>query len=439
MWRVRLNNYFHFFIFFILNFFYALHSSHHERMSMHDRTLDDLTPSTHTNQHLMHGMYGRYPMEREISGTDWQPESIPMDGLHYMHNEWLFMTHDFLNAAFTHQSGPRGGNQIFTTSMFMATAQRDFGEHYTFAARTMFSLDPLNGKKGYRLLLQTGETANGVTPLIDRQHPHDLFNELALVQTIVINKDSSIFFYFGLPGEPALGPPVYMMRYSGTYNPEAPISHHWLDSTHVQFGVFTVGYIWRSLKFDTSVFTGREPDQHRFDFERPRFDSFSIRATVNPTPDLSAQISLGFLKSPEQLEPDVNITRSTASCSYNFVRNKFKGQLTGCWGRNQKHPGTATNALLLETTIDLHDKHYFFGRTEFVQKDELFTPPDPRFWQIFNVGKLTIGYIYQLIVYHHIEFGIGALGSVIFIPHDLVESYGNNPFSGTIFLQMRIV
>lgn len=110
---------------------------------MHDRTLDDLTPSTHANQHMMHGMYGRYPMEREISGTDWQPESIPMDGIHFTHNEWQFMTHDFLNAAFTHQSGPRGGNQIFSTSMFMATAQRDFGEHYTFAARTMFSLDPL--------------------------------------------------------------------------------------------------------------------------------------------------------------------------------------------------------------------------------------------------------------------------------------------------------
>ncbi|MBI2775188.1 hypothetical protein HYX58_04250 [Candidatus Dependentiae bacterium] len=375
---------------FIFMFSMNAYSSHHETYI----PLRKMKQHMFEANHRMHGMYGYYPMERDISGTDWQPESIPLDGLQFEAHKWLFMTHDFLNAAYTHQTGPRGGSQLFSTSMFMATAQRDFGNRYTFALRAMFSLDPLMGPKGYRLLLQTGEPGNGETPLIDRQHPHDLFDELAIVNTFEINQKHSVFFYFGLPGQPALGPPIYLMRYSGTYNPEAPISHHWLDSTHVQFGVFTAGYIWQNLKIDTSIFTGREPDQHRYDIERPRFDSYSVRATYNATPNISSQISTGFLKSPEQLEPTINITRTTASLSYNIVWRSIKWQWTGCWGRNQKHPGSASNAFLRETTLNGAEKHIIFGRYEHVEKDDLF--PQPFAQEKFQVGKLTIGYIYQI-------------------------------------------
>ncbi|MBS0653033.1 MAG: hypothetical protein JSR39_05830 [Verrucomicrobia bacterium] len=213
-------------------------------------------------------------------------------------------------------------------NMFMLTAQKDFGSS-TFALRSMISLEPAAiGCDGYPLLLQSGETCNGVTPLIDRQHPHDFLMELAAVYTIRFSSENSLFGYFGLPGEPALGPPAYIHRFSAFFNPEAPITHHWLDSTHIVFGVATVGFVYDWLKIDTSIFTGREPDQHRWGFDRPRFDSYSARISGNPTDNIAAQISYGYLKSPEQLEPNVNMHRTTASVSYNKAWQMNNWQIT---------------------------------------------------------------------------------------------------------------
>jgi len=422
--------------------FLALVSNLHVLQSMHPEahhetiTQMDKMPFV---SHEMHGMYGTYPMSREISGTDWQPDSTPRLGQHAQKKNWTFMTMDFLNVAFTHQSGPRGGNQVYNTSMFMNTAQRDICDKWTLAFRTMFSLDALDGPKGYRLLLQTGETANGVDPLIDRQHPHDFFTELAVVLTRIFENNNSFFIYFGLPGEPALGPPIYMMRYSGTYNPEAPISHHWLDSTHIQFGVFTLGYVFNPLKVEWSIFSGREPDQHRWDIEKPSFDSYSMRVSCNPTKNIALQWSVGFLKSPEQLEPETDITRMTASLLYNFKIRSLNCQLMGAWGRNKYKPGHASNAFLFEIATNICDKHIFFSRAEEVDKNELFAPPDPRAGTFFNVGRFTLGYIYQIANWHHVQIGIGALGAAIFVPQRLDDAYGKNPVSGTIFLQLRVI
>src|SRR5207245_11456866 len=142
------------------------------------------------------------------------------------------------------------------------------------------SLDPAMGKSGDPLLLQTGETADGTTPLVDRQHPHDLFMELAATYSLPVGEDSSAFGYVGYPGEPALGPATFMHRFSGMDNPEAPITHHWLDSTHVTFGVATVAYTWAAkIKLEGSPFTGREPDQSRRDIEHPKMQSQSVRPT----------------------------------------------------------------------------------------------------------------------------------------------------------------
>src|SRR5436190_145716 len=157
--------------------------------------------------------------------------------------------------------------------------------------------------------------------LIDRQHPHDLFMELATTYSVAIDEQSSVFAYFGYPGEPALGPATFMHRFSGMDNPEAPITHHWLDSTHVTFGVATLGYIWKTLKADGSIFTGREPDENRWNFDRPRFDSYSARLTYNPTKAWSMQASYGNLHSPEELTPDTDVERVTASVSYHYAWN----------------------------------------------------------------------------------------------------------------------
>src|SRR5262249_3247450 len=183
---------------------------------------------------------------------------------------------------------------------------------------------------------QPGDAVTG-EPLIDRQHPHDLFMGLAATYSHPVGGGrGSVFAYAALPGEPALGPPTFMHRFSGMEIPEAPISHHWLDSTHIVFGVITGGATWGGFKLDGSAFRGREPDENRWTIESPSLDSFSGRVQYNPTPDWSLQASVGHLHSPEELEPDVDLWRSTASVSYNRRRSNGAWQTTFAWGRNDR-------------------------------------------------------------------------------------------------------
>ena len=226
------------------------------------------------------------------------------------------MVHGFVNLVYDEQGGPRGATKTFSSSMLMLMARRELTDG-AFGARLMLSADPLMGKSGYPLLFQTGESADGHTPLIDRQHPHDLLMEAALTYSHELNREGAVFVYAGLPGEPALGPPTFMHRLSGMDNPEAPLGHHWLDSTHISWGVVSAGYTWKQLRLEASGFNGREPDENRYNIELRSLDSYAARLSYNPTANLSMQASFGRLASPEQLEPDVSVRRSTASVSYN--------------------------------------------------------------------------------------------------------------------------
>ena len=225
---------------------------------------------------MMAGQTGGYSMMRDASGTSWQPDSTPMEGLSGEWAGWSTMLHGSIAGVYDHQSGPRGGEKTFSESMFMAMGQKQLGPG-TLTLRTMLSLDPFMGKSGYPLLLQTGETADGVTPLVDRQHPHDLFMELAGIYSVPVGAGMSVFGYVGYPGEPALGPPTFMHRFSGMDDPAAPIAHHWLDSTHITYGVLTAGFVDGDWKIEASAFRGREPDQFRWNFDPVSLD-FGLRA-----------------------------------------------------------------------------------------------------------------------------------------------------------------
>src|SRR5262245_15096410 len=253
----------------------------------------------------MKGLLGPYPFTRDASGTSWQPDASPHEGVHASIGDWMRMWHALFNGVHDNQGGPRGDQKAFVPGMVMGMAQRQLGDG-TLGFRAMLSPDPFMGARGYPLLFAAGETADGRTLLVDRQHPHDLFMELAGSYSYNLSAKSSVYIYGGLPGEPALGPPAFMHRTSGMDNPEAPISHHWLDSTHITFGVVTLGAVFDNWKIEGSAFRGREPDQHRFDIEAPRLDSVSARLTWNPIRELSAQVSWGRIHSPEQLEPEVD-------------------------------------------------------------------------------------------------------------------------------------
>ncbi|HLY69859.1 MAG TPA: hypothetical protein VKR53_09025 [Puia sp.] len=427
---------------------YSLVASEHQHsMDMHTQAPQKKAMDMHATGHEghskdmhehMHGMYGSYSTTREASGTSWVPDSSPQEGFHIMRKDWMLMLNGFSYFVVDNQRGRLGDQKIFDENMFMFMAQTDVDKN-TFGFRSMLSAEPITiGKCGYPLLLQTGETCNGKTPLINRQHPHDLFMELALTYSRLFSKHSSAFLYLALPGEPALGPPVYIMRFSSEYIPETPLGHHWIDSTHVTFGVLTAGLIHKNLKFEISGFKGREPNQNRFDIEKPKLDSYSFRLSFNPTENWALQASYGFLKSPEQLRPEVNTKRYVISAIYNKNFDSNNVQAAAIVGVNDDKPGNILPAFLLEATLEMKQKHMFFGRFEYVKKDDLFIEPNPLAGKIFNVKKLTLGYVYEFLTYDHFKWGIGGLFDFPIIPGKIGSCYGD-AFSYMFFLQLKLI
>jgi hypothetical protein len=409
------------------------HAHHREMVHYHGTSVEDMG-GTH-----MKGMLGSYTMNREASGTSWQPESSPMEGFHFMAGDLMGMLHGFANVIHADQAGTRGGEKTFSQSMLMGMAQHPLG-NATLGLRAMLSLDPLMGKRGYPLLLQTGETADGVNHLVDRQHPHDFFMELAGSLSVPVGEKNSLFLYGGLPGEPALGPPTFMHRFSGVDNPEAPILHHWLDSTHITFGVITAGLILDKVKLEGSIFNGREPNEERWDIETGELTSYAGRVTINPTMDWSLQGSFGYLESPEQLEPEVNIYRATASATYNRNWGEMNWQTTAAIGINAKDPGSTFPGALVESAVNIAKTHTFFGRAEAVRNDELFGETHPLHHDAFNVGKVTLGYIYDFPEWHNLQWGVGGAGSLALIPDDEVrDAYGQDfPLSWMVFARVKL-
>ena len=365
-----------------------------------------------------------------------------MEGLHGRLGAWATMVDGYGTLVFDDQGGRRGDTKTVFESMLMGMAQRPLaGGELTL--RAMGSLDPLMGARGYPLLLGTGETADGRTELVDRQHPHDLIMELAASYSHPLAGGAWGFVYVGWPGEPALGPATYMHRFSGEASPEAPIGHHWLDATHVTFGVVTAGVTWGAVKLEASSFTGREPDEFRYDLDHPRFDSWSVRATWNPTRDLSMQVSTGRLVSPEQLEPEVDQQRTTASATYNRPLAAFgrRGdwQTTFAWGRDDPTLGRTTDAYLLDSAVQL-GPDTVFGRLESVDKDELFAddPANPLAARSFQVSKLSLGYFRTLPLPRRLALDLGGLVSRYALPRALDPVYGADPTSFMLFARVKI-
>jgi len=369
----------------------------------------------------MTGFLGPYPMTREGSGTSWVPDATPHEGLHQQLAEWSVMTHGNINLIYDNQGGPRGGNKTFVSGMLMTMAQRPLGEG-TLGLRAMLSPEPLMGASGYPLL------------------PHDLFMELAATYSQSITKNTSVFIYGGLPGEPALGPPAFMHRTSGADNPEAPISHHWLDSTHITFGVLTAGLVVNDWKFEASTFRGREPDQYRYDIERPTLDSFSGRVSWNPTRELSLQVSYGRINSPEQLAPSINENRLTASAIYTTAfGDGHLWSTTAAWGRKMLRPGETLDAWLLESSLIFKNNVTLFMRAERVDENELTHDIPGLDGRTFAVNKVSVGGIYDFIRTERVKFGLGGLVSRYGLPSDLVTEYDRDPTSYMVFGRLKML
>lgn len=366
------------------------------------------------------------------SGTSRLPGAEgPMHGLHIMSGDWMLMAHGTVSLQYTYHSGPRGDSQTYVTSMAMLSATREtsWGR---IQFKSMLSLEPLMAPPGYPNLFASGETAYG-QPLLDRQHPHDLFMELAARVDVNVGS-GSLFLYGGPVGEPASGPSAFMHRGSAKYNPEPPITHHWFDSTHITYGVVTVGYSARKWQLEASAFRGREPDEARWNIETPKLDSWSVRATYNPSPRWSVQASYAAIKEPEATHPGEDEQRFTASAHY----GDGKLSAMGAFSAKKRHHGDTSTAWLGEVNWDLDRHNSLFGRVENVSNDELFPNPlDPLHEVPFRVTKAQAGYA-RRIPLGPVELALGGSLSAYAKPAALDAAYGANPWGYTLFARINL-
>lgn len=378
-------------------------------------------------------------MAREGSGTSWQPDLTPMSMIMAQALNWQFMFHGNVFVGAQVQGSKRGDTDFNSINWLMAMANHMLwtGE---LSLRTMLSLEPITMRgDGYPLVLQTGETWKG-TPLHDRQHPHDLFMELALKYSVPVHEQVGLEFYAAIAGEPALGPVAFPHRASSRSNPLAPLGHHWYDSTHITFGVLTAGVFGPMWKAEASWFNGREPDENRFNIDFRPLDSFSGRLSLNPISSLSFQASYGFLKSPESAEPELSIHRVTSSLAHAFQPWQ-NGNLTSgiVFGINIPTSGKKTAFGLIEADFDLNQHHTFFGRAEIGAKtghDLVLEKSDKD--RIFAISALSLGYAFRFPELARMILSISGVGTLNLTGRALGEYYGGPAQLGMmVFANLR--
>lgn len=377
--------------------------------------------------------FGGVADTQEASGTAWQPAATPMHAHHLMKGDWRLMSHYNVFLAYDDQSGARGDQQFNSVNWLMLMASKRSHQN-EMSFRGMFSLEPwTTSKRGYPLLFQSGEAYQG-QPLIDRQHPHDFFMELSARYRRVVADETVLSLYAAPSGEPALGPPAFPHRMSAMDNPAAPISHHWLDSTHISFGVLTLGVARKTWQVEGSWFNGREPDDSRWDIEAPKIDSYAGRLTWNPTEEISAQVSHGYLKSPEELHPEEHVRRTTASIIHLMkLEGKTHIASTVAWGRNNGH--AATDAFLFEPSY-MTENYSVFARAEYVEKtgEELGLPSED---EKFGVKQFSLGATRELWRNRPSQLALGVSATYSVAPSTLNSVYGEHPIGFWIFVRFR--
>ncbi len=363
-----------------------------------------------------------------------------MRAVHQRAGDWELMLHGqaFAQFIYEHADVHRGAHQGGSINWLMGMARRPLGTG-RIGVRAMFSLEPWTIPGcGYPVLLATGETCDGDT-IHDRQHPHDLFMELSAEYDRPLAGAWRWQIYGGPAGEPALGPVAFPHRVSAGPNPLAPIGHHWLDATHITFGLVTTGVYSSRWKIEASAFNGREPDEDRTDLDLAAFDSYAGRVTFSPRPSLAIQASAGRLNDAEAGAgslPAIDVTRSTASATYHRSLGTDVWATTVGWGANHEQD-TLSHALLLESAATRRGQHTVFGRLEIVGKPahslHVHESND-----VFIVGKLQAGYTRYLQPASGLQAGLGASVSASLVPAYLGPRYGGRVSPGlAVFLTLR--
>ena len=382
-------------------------------------------------------------LQHATSGSDTQPASTPATMWMAEKYGWMWMLHGegFLNSI--QQSGPSGGDKLFSTNWIMPMAQRKFGRG-TLTFKTMLSFEPATiTQQRYPELFQQGETAFG-RPIVDGQHPHDFVSELAVLYDYKLNDSTLLSFYAAPMGDPAMGPNAYPHRASASENPLAPLSHHLQDSTHVADDVITAGVTYRKVRLEASGFHGREPGEYRWNIDSGAIDSWSTRVSVSPAANWSLQYSTAHLHSPELLAPLEDVRRMTASIVYNRPIPNGNWASLFAWGRNRSlRDNNVGNGYLVESTLNFWKKNYAWMRIENADRTtELLlgnnvAPPDFEERFFVRVQAYTVGYDREFGNIPHLATALGGQLTWYGVPEALKPAYGSHPVGVVLFLRLR--
>ena len=387
---------------------------------------------------------GRYLMNMS-SGTAMNPYSWQMPMLMTQAGSWNLM---FMGQAFlvdTQQSAPRGGDKLYSANWFMTSAIRSVGGG-ALSLTAMLSLEPATiTDRSYPLLFQTGETAYG-RPLVDAQHPHDFVMSLSAAYAHPLDPDTMLQLYYAPVGDPALGPVAYPHRASAAELPQAPLGHHWQDSTHIADNVATVAVRHKWLRLEASGFYGTEPDENRWNIDWGKMNSYSARLSVTPNANWLAQVSSGRLTQPER-QGGGDVVRTTASVQYSRPLDRGTSWSTSLiWGRNHETAKQRNlNSWLFETLYPATRRDFLTARLEMVDKDELFANQPEIEDQLartagstFRIQAYTVGYTRDIATIHNVETGVGANGTLYRIPAAIQPYYGERPWGINVYLRLRL-
>lgn len=351
---------------------------------------------------------------------------------------WHFDFDGVVFGTFNDQGGARGKTQVRSQNWGMGMASRQV-DGSTVTISVMVTAEPLTvGLAGYSELFQEGEAYHGLQ-VTDRQHPHDLFAQLAGSWRIPVGDKTSVTIAGGPVGEAALGPVAFMHRPSGAENPTAPLSHHIFDSTHITDGVVLAGIDHGPFTIEGSVFRGREPDEDRYDIDLGKLDSWSVRGWFRPSPQWTIQVSHGFLHQPEQLEPG-NQRRTNGSVSWLRQRRSNYTAFTVALGRTLR-TYSLVGAVLAEGTEHI-GRTSIYGRFERVSVEtEILLFPEvvhhPHPGELVDpIRAYTAGTIRDVGTIRGLVVGLGGDFSFYQPPALLQIPYGPHPMSFHIFVRV---
>jgi hypothetical protein len=374
----------------------------------------------------------------EASGTSMNPiaSSMPMLTTEAAGWSWMSMGQAFL--VDTQQSGPRGHDKLFSTNWLMIGAEHHLGKG-SFMIRLMLSLEPATvTARRYPELFQTGETAYGL-PLVDAQHPHNFIMGLSFTYAHPTGQHGLWEVYYAPVGDPALGPVAFPHRASAVELPQAPLAHHWEDSTHISYNVASTAFSYKMFRWEASGFHGAEPGENRWIVTYGQMDSWSSRLSVFPNKHWMAQFSAGRITHPEALQAG-DVFRATASLHYTKALRGGDWSSSLIWGRNHDTESKRnSNAYTLESVIPLSRNNILTGRAELVDKDELFPLVPSLEGREFQIGAYTVGYSREIgRAFRVLQTALGGNMTLYSLPEAIKPYYGDRPWGVDVYLRIRL-